>query len=64
MLQTILNLFKPLKKEVVEVKIEDFIKVESESVEKLEQSPLKNKGRPRGNKPAAKISADIQRKKK
>ena len=79
MLQTLLNLFKPYKKEPVEVKVEDTVKVEAPApVEaKVETTPevkappaptpepKVNKGRPKGAKPAAKPNAvKSQRKKK
>lgn len=67
MLQALINLFKPFKKESVEVKVEDTVKVEAlvpepvaeikvDSVPEVKPTPVQkpiNKGRPKTTKPAA-----------
>ena len=67
MLQALINFFKPYKKEPVEIKVEDTVKVEAPAPEpvaevKPEPAPevkaapapkAPSKGRPKTNKPAA-----------
>ena len=73
MLQALINLFKPSKKESVEVKVEDTVKVEAPApvpVAEIKPAPAPtpvkktNKGRPKGSKPSNNQTTKLPRKKK